>query len=107
MKKLSNFNSFIMKKVYSEYFQKSKVFLYPLLNIKKGVKYVPAETYISWKGVHDEENLKFICLYAAEDTKNYRIFEQRYLLSHKLFEEYFFVILKIFKIRYGKPFKNC
>jgi len=78
-----------MKKVYSEYFQKSKVFLYPLLNIKKGIRYVPAETYICWKGIHQLEDLKFICLYAAEDTDHYRLFEQKYLSSHKLFEEYY------------------
>ncbi len=37
-------------KLYKEYFQKSKVFFYPLLNIPKGVHYVPVETYLGWEG---------------------------------------------------------
>ena len=51
-----------MKKVYAEYFQKSKVFLYPLLEIKKGVRYVPIETYIAWEGVCELKDEKFIKL---------------------------------------------
>ena len=34
--------------LYSKYFQKSKVFIYPLLGIKKGKKIVPKETYFIW-----------------------------------------------------------
>ena len=35
-------------KIFKTYFQKSKVFLYPLLGIAKGTRYVPEETYMSW-----------------------------------------------------------
>tara|TARA_R110002020_G_scaffold36503_5_gene109834 strand:+ start:27565 stop:28161 length:597 start_codon:yes stop_codon:yes gene_type:complete len=77
-----------MKQVYAEYFQKSKVFLYPLLEIRKGVRYVPVETYTSWKDVYDIENSKFLCLYSAEYNDKYKRFEQVYLKSHKLFEKY-------------------
>ena len=78
-----------MKKVYAEYFQKSKVFLYPLLGIRKGVKYVPVETYITWEDVYTKEDYKFLYIYSAKDDKKYRLFEEVYLTSHKLFEEYY------------------
>ena len=78
-----------MKKVYAEYFQKSKVFLYPLLKIKKGIKYVPVETYIAWDGVYDFKACKYVCLYISKDSEEYTLFEQKYLISHKLFEEYY------------------
>jgi hypothetical protein len=78
-----------MKQVYAEYFQKSKVFLYPLLKIKKGVRYVPIETYISWDEVYGNDQNKFICMYSAKDDENYKRFEKVYLTSHKLFEEYY------------------
>lgn len=78
-----------MKQVYAEYFQKSKVFLYPLLQIRKGVQYVPIETYISWNDKYSIEDNKFLCLYSAEDNAKYRKFEQVYLTSHKFFEEYY------------------
>ena len=77
-----------MKQVYAEYFQKSKVFLYPLLEIKKGIRYVPIETYISWDNVYNLDDTKFICLYDAKDDEKYRRFEETYLTSHRLFEEY-------------------
>ena len=47
-----------MDAVYTEYFQKSKVFLYPLLNLKKGLDFVPIETYISWDGVYETSDYK-------------------------------------------------
>ena len=78
-----------MKKVYAEYFQKSKVFLYPLLEIKKGVRYVPIETYIAWEGVCELKDEKFICLYSAKKDDAYEKFEQDYLVNHKLFKGYY------------------
>tara|TARA_B110000196_G_C21145850_1_gene666576 strand:+ start:1259 stop:1843 length:585 start_codon:yes stop_codon:yes gene_type:complete len=78
-----------MKQVYSEYFQKSKVFLYPLLSIKKGIRYVPIETYIAWKDIYKSEECKFFCLYTAKDDDDYKKFEIDYLTNHKLFEEYY------------------
>ena len=37
-----------MKQIYRNYFQKSKVFLYPLLEIPKGTRFVPASTYVDY-----------------------------------------------------------
>ena len=45
-------------KVFKTYFQKSKVFLYPLLGIAKGARYIPEETYMSWAG-HSAHNIEY------------------------------------------------
>ena len=52
-----------MKKIYSDYFQKSKVFLYPLLEIKKGIRFVPIQTYVSWNDIYTKDMNKLLCLY--------------------------------------------
>ena len=49
--------------VYKKYFQKSKVFLYPLLDIPRGSKALPTETYMSWEDKYTSEDAKFICVY--------------------------------------------
>ena len=75
-----------MMSVYTQYFQKSKVFLYPLLKLKKGAEFVPAETYICWEGVYNVEDYKFICVYHSEKTAKYLSFEEKYLKENKLLE---------------------
>ena len=78
-----------MKKLYREYFQKSKVFLYPLLGIKKGVKFVPIQTYISWNGYYTEDMNKFLCLYSVDiNNPEFEKFEKLHLKTHPNFEEY-------------------
>lgn len=71
---------------YTQYFQKSKVFLYPLLQIKKGEDFVPVETYILWEGLYDESKFKYICIYRTEKTMEYKLFEDRVLKNHRLLE---------------------
>jgi len=78
-----------VKKIYREYFQKSKVFLYPLLGIKKGVKFVPIQTYISWNGYYTEDMNKFLCLYSVDiNNPEFNTFEKLHLRMHPNFEEY-------------------
>ena len=52
--------------VYTNYFQKSKVFLYPLLQLKKGLSYVPKQTYVAMEHVYSVENYKFLFLIIEE-----------------------------------------
>ena len=68
-----------MKGVYTEYFQKSKVFLYPLLRLKKGIDFVPAETYCFWDEIYDAMDYKFICLYKTKYTKAFATFQINHL----------------------------
>ena len=74
--------------MYKKYFQKSKVFLYPLLGIKKGVDFVPVETFLSWTGQYTTKNKKFICLYEQKQTDDWSKFENFYLLQNILFYDY-------------------
>ena len=83
-----------MKQTYKSYFQKSKVFLYPLLGIKKGIRFVPIETYIKWDHPHLPENI-LVCSYAVNrDTTNeeeikrsqaFDIFVKEHLEKNELF----------------------
>ena len=73
--------------VYTEYFQKSKVFLYPLLQIKKGIAHVPIQTYVAWDNVYSPNDLKFFCEYKTKMNKTFEKFAKDYLLGHPLFEE--------------------
>ncbi len=71
-----------IKSIYTKYFQKSKMFLYPLLGIKKGVKVVPSETYLAWDPYYIPVDMKLICLYHPQDTKEYDKFEKQTLLKN-------------------------
>ena len=73
--------------VYLEYFQKSKVFLYPLLKIKKGITRVPIQTYIAWDNVYSTNDLKFLCEYKTKQTPKFNSFAKSHLLNHSLLEE--------------------
>jgi hypothetical protein len=76
-----------MKQIYTQYFQKSKVFLYPLLGVAKGIRYVPIQTYTSWDGNHvGNENL-LICVYKIEQDskKTFNKFLKEHLQKNELF----------------------
>ena len=77
-----------LNSVYKKYFQKSKVFLYPLLGIKRGVSVVPIETYISWQGHYNSEDMKLICVYDVRTDDEYIIFEKNTLLGHTRLSDY-------------------
>ncbi len=49
--------------LYKEYFQKSKIFMYPLLGIGRGSGVVPEQTYLSWEGYVTPEDTKLIAVY--------------------------------------------
>ena len=106
-----------MRGVYTEYFQKSKVFLYPLLGIKKGVRFVPVQTYISWGDSYTEYRNKLICLYTLDkdNIDEFEIFSDVYLESSDHFaaknriDMYNFIYvfdLKEFKTDYTKFLKG-
>tara|TARA_R110000822_G_scaffold1267_20_gene5733 strand:- start:4872 stop:5435 length:564 start_codon:yes stop_codon:yes gene_type:complete len=73
--------------LYSKYFQKSKIFLYPLLEIKRG-SIVPTETYLSWGDSYGAEDMKLVCIYKPEDTDKYNNFEKTVLLKHTRLSDY-------------------
>jgi hypothetical protein len=77
-----------LNSVYKKYFQKSKVFLYPLLGIKRGVSVVPVETYFSWEGYYNSEDMKLICVYDIRTDEEYVLFEKNTLLKHNRLSDY-------------------
>ena len=71
-----------VKSVYAKYFQKSKVFLYPLLGFKRGIKVVPSETYVAWEPYYIPEDMKLVCLYHPNKSNEYEKYEKQVLLKH-------------------------
>lgn len=74
--------------LYTKYFQKSKVFIYPLLGIKKGNSVVPRDTYISWDTFYKPEDKKLICVYNKRTDQEYLNFEKNVLLKHNRLFDY-------------------
>lgn len=74
--------------LYKKYFQKSKIFLYPLLDIKRGTSVVPIETYVSWGDLCSTEDMKLICVYHTRTDAEYINFEKNVLLKHSRLCDY-------------------
>jgi len=74
--------------IYTDYFQKSKVFLYPLLRLKKGLPFVPKETYVAWDNVYSVEDCRFFCEYKVKYTDKFKKFIAQYLQSNAYYEDY-------------------
>ena len=68
--------------LYRKYFQKSKVFLYPLLDIKRGTSVIPSETYLAWNNTINPEDAKLVCHYPIRTDSEYLQFEKNVLLKH-------------------------
>jgi hypothetical protein len=72
----------VIDALYRKYFQKSKIFLYPLLDIKRGTSVVPIETYVSWNETLTSEDMKLVCVYHSRTDSEYMQFEQNVLFKH-------------------------
>lgn len=77
-----------IESMHRDYFQKSRVFLYPLLKIKRGASVTPIETYLSWENQYSFNDKKFICHYHLRDDLEFVQFEKQYLLGHELFFDF-------------------
>ena len=76
-----------IKSIYTKYFQKSKMFLYPLLGIKRGSRIVPSETYLAWNPTYKPEDMKLVCLYHPDKKNDFKSYEEKVLLKHtRLYE---------------------
>lgn len=71
-----------MNALYTQYFQKSKVFLYPLLDIKRGTSVTPIQTYFEWEGHYTAEDMKLTTIYPIRDDQEYNIFMKNVMLKH-------------------------
>jgi len=75
-----------MTEAYMQYFQKSKIFLYPLLGIRKGEEFVPMETYICWDGLYSQGDYKYICIYNINRNLKFKNFENNVIRSNEFLE---------------------
>lgn len=78
----------VIKTLFNDYVQKSRLFLYPLLNIKKGGSVTPIETYVSWKDQYDITDYKYICVYHLRNDPEFRMFEKLKLIGNPLFYDF-------------------
>ena len=88
--KKTNTNSEFEKLIRSNY-HKSRVFFYPLLNIRRGNSIIPIETYVTWGEYVKVEDKKFICLYHLRNDQEFFNFERTHLLGNKLFSDFKFL----------------
>ena len=78
----------VISTLYKKYFQKSKIFLYPLLDIKRGTSVIPEETYLGWNNTVTPEDMKLICVYHTRTDAEYVNFEKNVLLKHSRLCDY-------------------
>lgn len=100
-----------LNKLQKKYIQKSRLFLYPLLEIKRGVKFIPVQTFVSWENVYKVEDQKLILVYEPDDSEDFYKFEEKYLLKNEYFSEYYELenqnITYIFDLSSSKTKSDC
>ncbi len=74
--------------LYKDYYQKSTLFLYPALKIRKGSSVTPVKTYLAWNDTYTTEDKKLVCVYYLRDDNEFTVFERDHLLGNKLFERF-------------------
>lgn len=75
----------MIKSLYREYFQKSRVFLYPVLETKRGGSITPIDTFIAWENNISPADRKLICTYYLREDVEFRQFEKKTLFGNPLF----------------------
>lgn len=73
--------------LYTNYFQKSKVFLYPILGLRSS-SIVPVETYIAWEGMFTTDDYKLACIFHLREDSEFISFEENVLLKNPYFIDY-------------------
>lgn len=79
----------MIKSLHNEYFQKSKIFIYPALGISRGGSVTPIRTYLSWDGKYSANDCKLLVLYHLRDDPEFIKFEKTSLLKNKFFEDFY------------------
>ena len=78
-----------IKSLITDYVQKSRIFLYPQLMIRRGVSVTPIETYMCWPGKYSIKDSVLICLYHVRDDSDFKTFEEKFLFDNKYFKDFF------------------
>jgi len=78
-----------IKSLNKDYIQKSRLFLYPLLGIKRGVSVTPVQTYMSWKDKYCFTDSKLVCKYYLREDTDFKVFEEVKLLGNPFFHAFY------------------
>ena len=78
----------IISSIYPNYIQKSRVFLYPLLGIRRGNSVTPKETYMCWDNMYTLDDNRLIIVYHLRDDLEFKKFEKQ-IQNNKYFETFF------------------
>ena len=73
------------------YFQKCRVFLYPLLNIEKGLAFYPKEVYTAWEDYYLQSDYKLMLLFDISNHTSYKEFESEKLFKNKYFLDFVYI----------------
>ncbi len=84
----TNSTAMIINDIYKKYFQKSKIFMYPLLGFERG-NVVPEEVYSSMNDKYTHQDRKLVLVYDPKMDLKYETFKEERLLNHKLLHESF------------------
>ncbi len=79
----------MIQDLYKTYFQKSKVFLYPLIGISRKAAYRPSNTYVAWDGRFKPEDCKLIAVYKVDDSDEWKQFHLNVLLKNRMFNSFY------------------
>jgi hypothetical protein len=83
-----------IKDIYSKYFQKSRSFLYPALNIRRDSSIVPIQSYLAWDDKISSDQIicitdkKLILHYKLRSDQQFSRFEDQKLLNNVLFSDF-------------------
>ncbi len=78
-----------IKSLIGTYIQKSRLFVYPMLGIRRGVSVTPVQTYLCWPNKYDITDNKLVCVYHLRDDEEFKLFEDQHLTGNKYFSSFF------------------
>ena len=76
-----------LESLYKDYVQKSRLFLYPALGMRRGQSVTPIQTYASWEGHYALTDRKLCCLYHVRSDEEFRAFES-FIVKHEMFYDF-------------------
>lgn len=77
-----------LQSLYRDYVQKSRIFLYPALDLKRGHSVTPIQTYAGWHGHYELDQYKLTCTYHMRADEEFRQFEKQKLSGHPMFFDF-------------------
>lgn len=75
--------------LYKDYIQKSRLFLYPILNIKRHSSVTPIQTFMCWNPHYNYSDCKLIAQYHGRADHEFKTFEENKLFNNPLFHNFY------------------